>query len=224
MNTGIRDSFNLAWKLAMVCKGDADARLLDSYEAERRPVALMVTASGDDFDTMQTLIADEDRAERDAAIRATFADPDGRRNEILAEAELNISYENSVIVTGPSSGLRAGQRLPAEVGLAHMTERSTRHILLVLGRSADRVSEVRDAIAKTYPGAFDSVVTVTTDHDALMTGVLRPDATEPITAEDVTILVVRPDGYIGHRSDGSDIGQVGEYLELIRSGGPRPHT
>ncbi|MGC5169043.1 hypothetical protein ACLQ2Q_00180 [Microbacterium sp. DT81.1] len=36
-------------------------------------------------------------------------------------------------------------------------------------------------------------------------------------------LSVTVNGYIGHQSDGSDIGQVGEYLQLISSGGPRPH-
>jgi 2-polyprenyl-6-methoxyphenol hydroxylase-like FAD-dependent oxidoreductase len=38
-NTGIHDAHNLAWKLALVLKGQADPRLLDSYESERRPVA-----------------------------------------------------------------------------------------------------------------------------------------------------------------------------------------
>lgn len=37
-NTGIHDAHNLAWKLAMVLKGEADPRLLDSYDAERRPI------------------------------------------------------------------------------------------------------------------------------------------------------------------------------------------
>ncbi|WP_299454105.1 FAD-dependent monooxygenase [uncultured Pigmentiphaga sp.] len=40
MNGGIHDAFNLADKLARVCLGQADASLLDQYEAERRPVAL----------------------------------------------------------------------------------------------------------------------------------------------------------------------------------------
>lgn len=222
MNTGIQDSFNLAWKLAMVCRGEADARLLDTYEAERRPVAQMVTASGDDFETMQTLIADEDRADRDAAIRATFADPDGRRSEILGETELNISYEDSVIVTGASAGIGAGQRLPAEVGIAHMTAASTGHVLLVVGRSIDRVSEVRDAIEQTHPDAFDALIALSDDHGTGNTDMLHADVLDLIGVEDVTILAVRPDGYIGHRSDGSDIGQVGEYLELLRSGRPRP--
>jgi 2-polyprenyl-6-methoxyphenol hydroxylase-like FAD-dependent oxidoreductase len=39
MNTGIQDAHNLAWKLAAVIAGWAPDSLLDSYEAERRPIA-----------------------------------------------------------------------------------------------------------------------------------------------------------------------------------------
>jgi 2-polyprenyl-6-methoxyphenol hydroxylase-like FAD-dependent oxidoreductase len=39
MNTGLQDAYNLAWKLALVTSGRAGAGLLDSYEAERLPVA-----------------------------------------------------------------------------------------------------------------------------------------------------------------------------------------
>jgi 2-polyprenyl-6-methoxyphenol hydroxylase-like FAD-dependent oxidoreductase len=39
MNTGLQDAYNLAWKLALVVKGQADIALLDSYEEERIPVA-----------------------------------------------------------------------------------------------------------------------------------------------------------------------------------------
>jgi putative polyketide hydroxylase len=38
-NTGIHDAHNLAWKLALVLKGHASPRLLESYESERKPVA-----------------------------------------------------------------------------------------------------------------------------------------------------------------------------------------
>jgi 3-(3-hydroxy-phenyl)propionate hydroxylase len=38
-NTGIQDAANLAWKFALVLGGRADATLLDSYDAERRPAA-----------------------------------------------------------------------------------------------------------------------------------------------------------------------------------------
>ena len=37
-NTGIHDAHNLAWKLALVLKGLAGPALLDTYEAERKPV------------------------------------------------------------------------------------------------------------------------------------------------------------------------------------------
>ena len=39
LNSAIQDAHNLAWKLAAVLKGEAHDSLLDSYEAERRPVA-----------------------------------------------------------------------------------------------------------------------------------------------------------------------------------------
>lgn len=39
MNTGLQDAYNLGWKLALVVQGRAEARLLDSYEDERLPVA-----------------------------------------------------------------------------------------------------------------------------------------------------------------------------------------
>ncbi len=39
MNTGIGDAENLAWKLALVVQGRAGESLLDTYEAERRPLA-----------------------------------------------------------------------------------------------------------------------------------------------------------------------------------------
>ncbi|MGZ3347271.1 MAG: FAD-dependent monooxygenase [Caulobacteraceae bacterium] len=40
-NTGVADVHNLAWKLAMVLNGRADPALLDSYDAERRPIAAL---------------------------------------------------------------------------------------------------------------------------------------------------------------------------------------
>ena len=49
MNTGLQDAYNLGWKLALVVSGSAGAALLDSYEAERIPVA-------------QTLLSTTDRA------------------------------------------------------------------------------------------------------------------------------------------------------------------
>ncbi|MGQ2952336.1 MAG: FAD-dependent oxidoreductase [Agrobacterium sp.] len=38
MNVGLQDALNLGWKLAAVVKGEAPEGLLDTYEAERRPI------------------------------------------------------------------------------------------------------------------------------------------------------------------------------------------
>lgn len=43
MNTGIQDAHNLAWKLAAVLSGWGDDALLDTYQTERRPVAVFNT-------------------------------------------------------------------------------------------------------------------------------------------------------------------------------------
>ena len=43
-NTSIQDAFNLCWKLAMVLRGRAGAGLLDSYDAERAPVAKQIVS------------------------------------------------------------------------------------------------------------------------------------------------------------------------------------
>ncbi len=47
MNMGIQDAYNLAWKLALVQRGKAKESILDSYEAERRPLAESVLRATD---------------------------------------------------------------------------------------------------------------------------------------------------------------------------------
>ena len=39
MHTGLEEAVNLGWKLAAVLQGWGGPVLLDSYEAERRPIA-----------------------------------------------------------------------------------------------------------------------------------------------------------------------------------------
>ena len=42
LNTGVQDAVNLGWKLAQVTKGAVAGSLLDTYHAERHPVAARV--------------------------------------------------------------------------------------------------------------------------------------------------------------------------------------
>lgn len=47
MNTGIQESFNLAWKLAFVLRGQANEQLLETYDQERRPIEEQVVSATD---------------------------------------------------------------------------------------------------------------------------------------------------------------------------------
>jgi hypothetical protein len=49
ISSAMADAHNLAWKLGAALHGWADERLLDSYAAERRPVALTATAATQDI-------------------------------------------------------------------------------------------------------------------------------------------------------------------------------
>lgn len=47
-NTCIQDGFNLAWKLAMVIKGQAAPSLLETYNSERAPIAKQIVKRAND--------------------------------------------------------------------------------------------------------------------------------------------------------------------------------
>jgi len=55
-NTGIGDAVDLGWKLAAVLKGRGGSSLLDSYEAERRPIAIRNTNEAANNRTLDDLI------------------------------------------------------------------------------------------------------------------------------------------------------------------------
>jgi 2-polyprenyl-6-methoxyphenol hydroxylase-like FAD-dependent oxidoreductase len=58
LNTGVHDAHNLAWKLAWDISGRAPADLLDTYEAERRPIGIANTEhSVKNFDGLMDVFA-----------------------------------------------------------------------------------------------------------------------------------------------------------------------
>lgn len=215
MNSGIQDAFNLAWKLALVAQGHCADALLDSYEAERRPVAQRITASGDEADSAQMLKDAADRAARNAFIRETLADPEMRHHEAVAEAELDVDYAASPIVMGAAgSGLAPGQRLPDRIevgaadGAALMLDdlvNRTGHTLLLLGgpqAAGAEVATLHHTLAGTagtplYGATFAAAVA--SDADGLAS--LSAADAERLGVEKVTLLVVRPDGHVGLRAD-----------------------
>ncbi len=68
LNTGVQDAVNLGWKLAQVVKGTSPDRLLDTYHAERHPIAARVLRN-----TMAS-VALRRPDERTKAVRDTLAE------------------------------------------------------------------------------------------------------------------------------------------------------
>ena len=81
MNTGIDDSSNLAWKLAAVLQGWGGSRLLDSYEAERKPIGYRNTGASRKYASrMHDAVVPED------------VELDGPAGGAAREAASNLSY------------------------------------------------------------------------------------------------------------------------------------
>jgi 3-(3-hydroxy-phenyl)propionate hydroxylase len=67
---GIRDAVNLAWKLALVLRGDAGPCLLDSYEIERKPHVRSIVATAKEFGKIIGELDPVAAAARDERLRA----------------------------------------------------------------------------------------------------------------------------------------------------------
>jgi 2-polyprenyl-6-methoxyphenol hydroxylase-like FAD-dependent oxidoreductase len=122
INTGLEDARNLGWKLAAVLRGWGGPALLDSYDAERRPV---FASTARDF--IETFI-EEDRAflaahspETDGA---AFAEAFARHNgEATGVTDFEPHYEGSPLIGGPGApGAVGDHRVAARAG-HHLTPR-----------------------------------------------------------------------------------------------------
>ena len=67
---GIRDASNLAWKLALVLRGNAGDALLDSYEIERKPHVRSIVASAKEFGKIIGELDPSAAVARDEGLRA----------------------------------------------------------------------------------------------------------------------------------------------------------
>ena len=92
MNTGLGDVFNLGWKLTSVIRGQAEDRLLDTYEAERRPVAAaVVRKTTRDWNIMigRTWF---DRMFRDHVLLPLLRKPSMQQRWLESGSQLRVSY------------------------------------------------------------------------------------------------------------------------------------
>ena len=116
MNTGIGDAVNLAWKLAAVLQGRADASLLDSYEPERIAFARRLVATTDRAFTAVTSSGAIARLVRlhivPLLIAPFFALKAARRFMFRTVSQTAVNYRESTLSEGHAGTVHGGDRLP----------------------------------------------------------------------------------------------------------------
>jgi 2-polyprenyl-6-methoxyphenol hydroxylase-like FAD-dependent oxidoreductase len=116
MNTGIGDAVNLAWKLAAVIHGRANASVLDSYEPERIGFAQRLVATTDRAFTGVTSSGALARLIRlhivPVLVPLVFAFKATRRLMFRAVSQTAVNYEGSSLSVGWTETVEGGDRLP----------------------------------------------------------------------------------------------------------------
>jgi 2-polyprenyl-6-methoxyphenol hydroxylase-like FAD-dependent oxidoreductase len=116
MNTGIGDAVNLAWKLAAVLQGRADASLLDSYELERIAFARRLVATTDQVFTGVTSSGAIARRVRldivPLLIPSLFKFRTARRFMFRTTSQTVVNYRGSSLSEGRAGAVYGGDRLP----------------------------------------------------------------------------------------------------------------
>jgi hypothetical protein len=191
MNTGMQDAINLAWKLALVCRGEAGPALLESYDPERGAVGEKVIADARRMMQAAMLRNPAAQAVRNFAGHFLLGLPPV--NEAMARnfSEITIGYPHSPMngrdapgIGGPSPG----ERLAPVAGQTPVGAGATPRFALFAMPSAP----VNALLAR------------------------RPDLLEPALRPPVTEMgmwLVRPDGYIACVAQEGDAAAIERYLE-----------
>jgi 2-polyprenyl-6-methoxyphenol hydroxylase-like FAD-dependent oxidoreductase len=201
LQIGVQDAVNLGWKLAQVVKGTSSGDLLDTYHAERHPIAARVLQN-----TMAAtaLVRGDDRtrALRDTMSQLLSMDEPRRRFAAMI-AGLDVHYD-----LGEGHPL-LGRRMPdLELITSHGPTRmftllhEARPVLLNFGDPGD----FGDHGDLDGPGDLDS--TAWTDRvqrlDAAAAGPWELPVLGTVSAP--SAVLVRPDGYVAWVGEASDAG------------------
>jgi len=189
LNTGVQDAVNLGWKLAQVVHRTSPESLLDTYHAERHPVAARVLRN-----TMaQVALRRPD--ERTKALHDTMAEllgMDEPRQRLAAEMSgLGIHYD-----LGEGHPL-LGRRMP---DLDLVTANGPLRVFTLLHDARPVLLNLGE------PGGFD--ITPWADRvrsiDAEYVGTWELPALGAVTAP--TAVLIRPDGYVAWVGDQAQLG------------------
>jgi 2-polyprenyl-6-methoxyphenol hydroxylase-like FAD-dependent oxidoreductase len=241
MNTGIQDAWNLGWKLALVLRG-ADPELLDSYQAERQPVGRFVLRLANAPFRVATGTSRVPRLVRTRLLPrlAPLAGRIGpvRRIGFRIVSELGIRYRGSPLSverrprlrTGP----RAGDRVPdGPIGRGNQPSwlheaLSGPRLHLLLSGPIDAWDAA--AVAAATAPARDLVAVHYLTDDPAPPADIRGDVLRDAEGGLLrrlgrgrpTQYLVRPDGHIGYRCAGTDLGGLTRYLDRWLPPRPAP--
>ncbi|HKV20628.1 MAG TPA: FAD-dependent monooxygenase [Mycobacterium sp.] len=220
MNTGMQDAFNLAWKLAAVLGGEGGKALLDSYHAERHPVAEKVIAFSSNLTRAGTARGGA-RVVRNAILRVLGSIPAIGEKMASVVEEVEVSYRDSPVVatTAHRTKVRAGQQFPhidesdiqKQLALVCGSDNTGHTVLTVTAGkpapAAGPAGEVQVLVASddTPVGGYDAVVA---DPRGLVA--------KRFGLRDGARVVVRPDGYVGAVAELDDHAAVADYFAQIR--------
>jgi 2-polyprenyl-6-methoxyphenol hydroxylase-like FAD-dependent oxidoreductase len=196
LNTGVQDSYNLGWKLAQVIAGAADP-LLDTYEAERRPVAARVLGLSSEL-------------YKNMASKPLAAAKRGDE-----ERQLSLSYRGGPLAAHtdrPDRSVVAGDRAPdarytdsaGHAGRVFDACRGPHFTLLAIGQAS-----IAAAQALRWPdgGAALHKVAIPAAGAKTLTRIYNLDGPAQV--------LIRPDGYIAHVATDDWEGAVHKTLEAV---------
>jgi 2-polyprenyl-6-methoxyphenol hydroxylase-like FAD-dependent oxidoreductase len=189
LNTGVQDAVNLGWKLAQVVKGTSPDSLLDTYHAERHPVAARVLRI-----TMAqvALRRPDDRSE---ALRDTMSEllalDDPRKRFAAMMSGLDIHYD-----LGEGHPL-LGRRMP---DLDLVTTDGPQRVFTLLHDARPVLLNLGEAGGVDITPWGDRVQLV----DAECAGTWELPVLGHVAAP--AAVLIRPDGYVAWVGDGTDTG------------------
>ena len=192
MNTGMQDACNLAWKLALVTRGLASDRLLDSYTPERSPIAEQVLKVTGRVTSLATMTGDVAQFLRNHTASLLLGLAPVRSFAANIVSELSIGYPHSPL-NAPQAhhDPRPGRRAPIRAGEPMVGAGDTPRFALCAVQDADMPTD----LLKRY------------------SGLLEPELRAPYHPDGLWL--VRPDGYVALGARRGDWKAVATYLDGI---------
>ncbi|MBA3693120.1 MAG: FAD-dependent monooxygenase [Acidobacteria bacterium] len=212
MNTGIQDGYNLAWKMALVLKGKAEKKILETYNEERLENAKNLLKTTDRF---FNLVASPDaflayfRTHIFPYIAGVAFSIDAVKKFVFPRiSQIGINYRHgSLSETDGNFSVKAGDRMPyftIEDASIYDRLREPKFHLLLYSDGASDFQNFAAELKNEYASMLDFSVAP-----------LYPNIAEIFGAKTSFVLLLRPDNYIGLISSEVSVEKLKEYLDKI---------